>query len=46
MMIKNKPRNASSRVSRGFFMPWVGNPTGPVSIRRFKVNAHHTGIPV
>jgi hypothetical protein len=45
MMIKNKPRNASSRASRGFFTTGAGTPAGPALLRLFTTKLHDNGIP-
>jgi len=44
-MIKNKPRNASNRASRGFFTTWTGTPAGPDLLRLFTTKLHDTAIP-
>jgi hypothetical protein len=36
MMMRNKPRKASRRMSRGFFAPAVCKTDGSVSMRLFK----------
>src|SRR3974390_717017 len=45
-MIKNRPRNASRRASRGFFPASPGTPAGPNLLEQLTAKLHHTRTPV